>query len=147
MAKNGNIHPTRIFNKPEELLKAWNEYKKERDKEAKEWETVNYVGKDGKRVVDYPKMPYLIDGFLTWFYEKNNQFIHQYIKNKDNLYDDFVPIVTHMKTERNNSIKTGTLLGKYNASMGNRIVGLADTTKTEVSVNSNIPDIMDRGNQ
>lgn len=131
------MHPTRIFKTPDELLKAWEEYKQHRDIEATKWAKVQYVGKDGNRVTDNPPMPYDLDGFVSWYYVKYKQYIHQYFKQPDNYEPEFLPIVTHIIAERNDSIKTGTLLGFYNASMGNRIVGLADKTDN-VNTNTNI---------
>lgn len=140
------MHPTRIFKKAEELLNAWNEYKIERDKEAKKWAKVQYVGRDGNRVEDYPPMPYDLDGFVSWYYNKYGRFIHQYFKDTDKYEPEFLPIVTHIISERNTSIKTGTLLGFYNASMGNRIVGLTEKseTKTEHSgtLNANFGNVI-----
>ena len=132
------MHPTRIFKKPEELGRVWEEYKEDMDKEALKWTKVQYVGKDGERVTDNPPMPYDMDGFAAWHKNKYNKVIHQYIENQNGLYDDFVGIVTHMKTERNANIKTGVLLGFFNASMGNRIVGLAERNETNVNANVNI---------
>lgn len=131
------MHPTRIFKKAEDLLKAWNEYKSERDAEAKKWAKIQYVGKDGRRVEDYPPMPYDLDGFCSWYYNKKGHYIHQYFKNTKAYEDDFLPIVTHIISERDASIKTGTLLGFYNASMGNRIVGLSEKTDNK-NENTNI---------
>jgi hypothetical protein len=50
-------------------------------------------------------------------------------------------IVTHIYAERNDNIKTGTLLGFFNSNMGNRIVGLAEQTKSDVTANVNILNI------
>jgi len=124
-------HPTRIFNTPDELNKAWDEYKAYVDGLSSKWAKVQYVGRDGERVTDNPPMPYLEDGFFVWYKNKYGKTIHQYFDNKDGLYDDFVGIVTHIKGERNDNVKTGTLLGFFNASMGNRIAGLADRTETK----------------
>ena len=145
MAKNGNIHPTRIFETPEDLLKAWEEYKVFKDSQASKWAKVQYVGREGERRTDNPPMPYDIDGFKSWYYNNNGKFIHQYFKNKDGYYDDFVPIVTHIKDERNDNIKTGTLLGFFNASMGNRIAELVDKKETEIKGGLNIPNLPDIG--
>lgn len=138
MPKNGNIHPTRIFKTPDELLDAWNEYKQFKDNEAKKWAKIQYVGKDGLRVEDLPPMPYDIDGFFAWYKNTYGKTIHQYFDNPNGVYDDFMGIVTHIIAERNDNIKTGTLLGFFNASMGNRIAGLTDktenTNKTEVKI-------------
>lgn len=136
MAKNGNIHPTRIFKTPEELAKAWNKYKASKDEEAKKWGKVQYVGRNGDKVIDYPPMPYDLDGFFAWYKNKYGSFIHQYFENKGGYYDEFVGIVTHIIAERNDNIKTGTLLGFFNSSMGIRITGLTDKqeVKTEGKV-------------
>jgi hypothetical protein len=61
------MHPTRIFKTPEELEKAWEDYKKFTTQEAKKWPKVQYVGKDGYRVEDYPMLPISTDGFIVWF--------------------------------------------------------------------------------
>ena len=132
------MHKTRTYKHPEELLDKWEEYKRDTDKEAVKWAKIQYVGKDGERVTDNPPMPYDMDGFESWHHSKYNKYVHQYIENQDGLYDDFMGIVTHMKTERNANIKTGVLLGFFNASMGNRIVGLAERNETSVSANVNI---------
>lgn len=125
------MHPTRIFKTPEDLLKAWGEYKEDRDKEAKKWAKIQYVGRDGNRVEDYPPMPYDLDGFVAWYKIKYGKTIHQYFERTGEYEPEFLGIVTHIIAERNDSIKTGTLLGFYNASMGNRIVGLADKTENK----------------
>ena len=52
MAKNGNIHPTRIFRSPDELELAWQAYKDHLIEEAHKWPKVQYVGKEGERVED-----------------------------------------------------------------------------------------------
>ena len=136
------MHPTRIFKTGTELLKAWNDYKADRDAESKKWVKVQYVGKDGDRVEDAPPMPYDIDGFYSWYFNKYGKHIHQYFERTDEYGDDFLGIVTHIRAERNDNIKTGTLLGFFNASMGNRIAGLADKTENiNINHNTNILNI------
>jgi hypothetical protein len=125
------MHPTRIFKTPEDLLKSWEEYKSDRDNQASKWEKVQYVGKDGERVTDKPPMPYDLDGFVSWYKNKYGHYIHQYFKRTEEYSEDFLPIVTHILSERNDNIKTGTLLGFFNSSMGNRIVGLAEKTENK----------------
>ena len=53
------MHPTRIFKTPEELEKVWNEYKEDLKQKEQDWQKVQYVGKDGDRVTDPVKLPYL----------------------------------------------------------------------------------------
>lgn len=140
-------HPTRIFRTPDDLLKAWEEYKAHRDSEAKKWAKVQYVGRDGERVTDFPPMPYDLDGFFAWYKNTKGKFIHQYFDGTYDYGDEFLGIVTHIEAERNDNVKTGTLLGFFNASMGNRIVGLADKKQTEHSGSLNIPQVPDIGNR
>lgn len=134
-------HPTRIFKTPEELLSAWNEYKAHRDAEAKKWAKIQYVGKDGDRVEDNPPMPYDLDGFVAWYKNKHGRYIHQYFDGTYDYGSEFLVIVTHIKAERNDNIKTGTLLGFFNSSMGNRIVGLADKQESTTTHNVSILNI------
>ena len=136
-------HPSRIFKTPDELLKAWNDYKAWRDSSAKKWEKVQYVGKDGVRVTDAPPMPYDIDGFYVWFHDNYGMFIHHYFDNKDGYYADFGGIVTRIKAERDDNVKTGSLLGFFNASMGNRITGLTDKQQHEITAEPRIFNVGD----
>ena len=92
-------------------------------------------------------MPYDIDGFFAWYYNEHGRFIHQYFDGTYNYGDEFLGIVTHITAERNDSIKTGTLLGHFNASMGNRIVGLTDKKETTLKGSINIPNLPDIGNR
>lgn len=125
------MHPTRIFKSPDELAKAWSEYKDSLTDEAKQWPKVQYVGKDGLRVEDYPKMPLTLEGFEVWCYEHYG-CVGQYFDNKDGLYGDFVAICSRIKREiRADQIKGG-LLGAYNASITQRLNGLKEQTDTTV---------------
>ena len=67
MAKNGNIHPTRIFQTPDDLEKAWEEFKLDVEKQSNEWLKVQYVGKDAERVADGQKVPLTMEGFERFF--------------------------------------------------------------------------------
>lgn len=135
MAKynKGGIHPTRIFKKPEELLKVWNQYKEYLKEQAKNWPKVQYVGRDGKRVEDFSVMPLTIDGFCSWYFEKFGKHIHQYLENKDGVYDDFVGISTHIRMDRNSNLLIGGLLGVYNSNLTGRITGVVDKQEMKVT--------------
>jgi hypothetical protein len=60
MEKQKKPHPTRIFKTSEELLKVWNEYKEDVEEQECKWQKVQYVGKDGERVSDPVKIPYIV---------------------------------------------------------------------------------------
>lgn len=130
MGKQKPMHPTRIFKKPEELQKAWGGYKEHLKSEAKKWLKVQYVGKEGERVTDAQKVPYTMEGFEIYCID-NYGYVEQYFKNKEGLYDDFVPICSRIKQEIRNDQITGGLLGFYNPSITQRLNGLTDKQELE----------------
>lgn len=129
MASNGSIHPTRIFKSPDDLEKAWNEYKDSLIAEAENWKKVQYVGKEGERKADAQKLPLTFDGFSIYC-RKHYGNVHQYFEQKDGYYQEFVEICRAIKEEIRNDQITGGLLGFYNPSITQRLNNL--TEKTEV---------------
>lgn len=132
------MHPTRIFKTPEDLEKAFEEYKESLKIEAEEWVKVQYVGKEGMRMTDALKLPYTFEGFEL-FCKKKYGYVHQYFENKDNCYNDFVGICSYIKKEIRNNQITGGLLGVYNPSITQRLNSLVD--KQEHSGELNIKQI------
>lgn len=130
MAKNGNIHPTRTFHDPEDLYNCFEMYKLWVRNEAKNWPKVQYVGKNGERVEDYPVLPLLRSGFTSWAYRNGFGFIHQYLDNKDGYYDEFVATSVQILDEIKSQQVTGGMLKHFDASLTARLNGL--TEKTEV---------------
>jgi hypothetical protein len=128
---NNNIHPTRIFKTDIELLDSWDQYKKYLIDEAKKWPKIQYVGKDGQRVEDYPVLPYSLDGFQVWYYNEYKKYIHQYFENKDGYYDEFVGICSHIRKEIRSQQITGGMLGMFNPSITQRLNNLVEKTDTK----------------
>jgi hypothetical protein len=122
------MHPTRIFKSPEELLKAWNEYKENLKEQANEWLKVQYVGKEGERVTDPQKVPMTLEGFKR-FCRENYGEAHHYFVNSDNLYEDFSTICSRIKDEIRENQIIGGLLGFYNPSITQRLNGLTEKTE------------------
>lgn len=133
MAKNGNIHPTRIFKTPEDLLKAWEAFKLDVEKQSNEWLKVQYVGKEGNRVTDGQKVPLTIAGFKAFCYTAGYGSVWQYLENKDGYYDDFVEMSTRIKEESLADLSIGGLLGFYKENLTSRIAGYADKKEVENS--------------
>lgn len=133
------MHPTRIFKTPDELEKAFEEYKESLKEEAKQWLKVQYVGKDGERVTDKLKLPYTQDGFEVWC-KKNYGYVHQYFDNKENLYNDFVAICSYIKKEIRDNQITGGLLNVFNPSITQRLNGLTDKSEMTVKEQPLFPD-------
>ena len=125
MAKNGNIHPTRIFRSPDELEIAWSAYLSHLEQEAIKWPKIQYVGREGQRMEDYPKLPYTFDGFCVFCY-KNYGVVQQYFENQGGLYGDFIGICSHIKQEIRECQVTGGLLGVFNASITQRLNNLVE---------------------
>lgn len=128
-------HPSRIFKTPNDLLEAWRRYKKSLLAKALEWPKIQYVGKDGTRVEDYPVLPITQEGFEVWYLDTYGHYIHQYFKNADGYYDDFLPICSYIEKDRRTQQITGGMLGHFNASITQRLNGLTETTKTELTGN------------
>lgn len=142
MANKKYIHPTRIFKTPEELLAAWKEYKQFLKDEALNWPKVQYVGKDGRRVEDYPVLPLTQEGFETWYFEKYGKFIDQYFKNKKGYYEEFIPICSHIMKERRAQQITGGMLGMFNPSITNRLNDLKESTDVNLKAEQPLfPDV------
>lgn len=135
MAKNGNIHPTRIFKTPEDLLETWNDYKEDLEKQSKEWLKIDYVGKDGEKKETPQKVPMTLEGFKR-FCRENKGEVQHYFDNSEGYYDDFCVICSRIKEEIRENQIVGGLLGFYNPSITQRLNGLAD--KQERSTTANV---------
>lgn len=118
-------HPTRIFNNELELSKAFEEYKEDLKIQALNWPKVQYVGKDGSRVEDYPVLPYTLEGFYI-FTRKHYGCVKQYFTNTANMFDDFLAICSHIREEVRNQQISGGLMGFYNPSITQRLNGLKE---------------------
>ncbi len=127
------MHPTRIFKEPEELEKAWKEYKEHLKIEATNWPKVQYVGKDGDRKEDYPVLPYTMEGFSVYCYERHG-VIREYFLNRGNYYDDFNTICAHIKEEIRHHQITGGLLGQFNPSITQRLNNLVEKTENRIEI-------------
>lgn len=134
------MHPTRIFKTAQELFDAWENYRKHLLTKALEWPKIQYVGKEGMRVEDYPKLPLTMDGFEVYCFQ-NYGCVNQYFDNKQGYYDDFVTICSHIKRQIREDQITGGLLGNYNASITQRLNGLTDKTENTNTHNVNILNI------
>ena len=130
MAKNGNIHPTRIFKKPQELKKVFEEYKKDLKEREKEWLKIQYVGKEGSRVTDSVKLPLTYEGLKRYCYDTKIGSVEQYFINKDDLYNDFVVVCRAIKNEIRENQIIGGMNGFFNPSITQRLNGLKEQTET-----------------
>ena len=123
---NGNVHPRRIFKTPEELFSVWLTYKEHLKTEALEWPKIQYVGKDGVRVEDYPVLPLTLEGFYVYCFD-NHGCVKEYFMNRLGYYDEFTTICTRIKDEIRKQQITGGLIGAYNSSLTARLNGLNES--------------------
>jgi hypothetical protein len=144
MGKNGNIHPTRIFKSPDELLKAWEGYKEYVKEQENDWKKIQYVGKDGLKVEDVVKVPYTMSGFEVYCF-KNHGTVHHYFDNKDDYFGDFGVICRAIKQEIREHQIIGGMNGFFNPSITQRLNGLADKQEREISGGLSIPQVPDIG--
>jgi hypothetical protein len=134
------MHPTRIFKTPEALEKVWIDYKKDLSHQASKWEKVQYVGKDGERREDYPKLPLTLDGFEVYCYEHYG-CVGQYFDNQKSNFNDFIAICSRIKKEIRADQITGGMLGFYNTSITQRLNNLKEQTDNINHNNINILNI------
>jgi len=130
-------HPTRIFKRPEDLLKAWELFKADLKVQAKEWVRVQYVGKDGDRVAEPTKVPYTLEGFKRFCRGKYGE-VEQYFTNQDDYYKDFIGICHAIKEEIRENQIIGGLLGFHNPSITQRLNGLVDKSEQNVKLEQSI---------
>jgi len=91
----------------------------------------DYVGKDGTEVRKPLERPLTMEGFKNYCYNIVG-CIHQYLVNQDDLYNDYMTICSRIKeTIRQDQIEGG-MVGQYNASITQRLNGLADRQQHEV---------------
>lgn len=144
MAKNGNIHPTRIFKTPEDLYEAFEKYKK--------WAKANpfiikdWVGKDANEVYREKERCLSVDGFEVYCY-KHYGCVSQYFDNKDGYYNDFVAICSRIRREVRADQIEGGMAMIYNASITQRLNGLVEKTESNITGTLNIPKVPDIGNR
>lgn len=133
------MHPTRIFERPEQLEKAFEEYKEDLVNQSKEWLKVQYVGKDGYRAADPMKVPMTMEGFKRYC-RKNYGDVVQYFSNTDNYYNDFTSICSQIKDEIRENQIVGGMLGVFNVSITQRLNGLVEKQETIIKEQPLFPD-------
>lgn len=118
----------RNIDSPETMLKLWEAYKAEVDAKP----DIQQIA-TGKGVFDIKvKRPYLRQGFQAYCFRNGYGVIEQYIKNQDNLYAEFIPVVTHIRSEWEGDQIEGSLTGRYKApNLVARLNGLTDKQETE----------------
>tara|TARA_R110000850_G_scaffold207601_1_gene333781 strand:+ start:266 stop:676 length:411 start_codon:yes stop_codon:yes gene_type:complete len=92
---------------------------------------VEYVGKDGERVDTPLVTPLTVDGFENFVYDKRGFSIHDYMYSTEDRYKRFSTIRSRVKSVVRQDQIEGGMVGQYNASITQRLNGLADKTETK----------------
>jgi len=114
-----NAGRPKAFKSPEELYSYFKEYKEQ----VKENPILvhDFVGKEG---------PLIMEGFECFLFEKGIiSDLSHYFSNRNNGYDEYVAICSHIRKEiRADQIKGG-MAGIYNASITQRLNGLVEKSE------------------
>jgi hypothetical protein len=91
----------------------------------------DYVGKDGTEVRKPLERPLTMEGFKCYVWDVEGFTVEQYFTNQDGAYTDYLGICSRIKeTIRRDQIEGG-MVGQYNASITQRLNGLAEKTQNE----------------
>lgn len=119
---------------PEILLEFFNEYKKEVKLNPRTKHV--FVGKDAVSEREELERPLTMDGFEIYCFDKGYiNDLGDYFSNKNDKYSEYSTICSHIKKNIRKDQIEGGMVGQYNASITQRLNGLAEqsevTQKTE----------------
>jgi hypothetical protein len=115
-----------VFKEPEEMLEMWEAYKAKIDSNP---DRIEQATPKGEVVVLSVRKPYLRVGFEAFVFRQKGHGIRQYIDNNNKLYDKFIGVVSHIRSEWEEDQISGTLTGRYKApNLVARLNGLVDKT-------------------
>jgi len=139
-------HP-KNFPTPNGLQKVWNDYKAVVDSDPHLEEVLTVKGD----IVTIKKhRPYTRQGFEAYCFNNKYGHVCQYLKNQDGLYDKYIPVVTHIKNEREDNQISGTLSGRFKApNLVARIneIGDLQSTTTKVQIEGISTEELEKGLQ
>lgn len=122
-----------------DMFKAYKSYVKENPR-------YKYVmnQRSGDMVAEPLEVPLTLEGFEIYVLNKYGFHIEQYFKNQDKLYEDFIPICTHIRKEIRRDQIEGGMVGQYNASITQRLNGLTEKVEnTIVTEQPLFPDVQE----
>jgi hypothetical protein len=110
---------------PEKLLQLFDEYKA--------WVKENpflvhdFVGKDAVEVYKQKQRPITWQGFEGYLSERRIiSQLKDYERNTNGSYENYLPIISHIKAQTSANIIDGAMSGVYNANLAARLQGLVD---------------------
>jgi hypothetical protein len=114
---------------PEKMWQLFETYRK--DVKENPRFVFDYVGKDGTEVRKPLERPLTMEGFKCYVWDVEGFTVEQYFTNQDGAYTEYLGICSRIKeTIRRDQIEGG-MVGQYNASITQRLNGLAEKTQNE----------------
>ena len=120
---------TKYIETPEKMWELFEAYRKEVKSNPRTKHV--FVGKDGASESEKLERPLTFEGFKEFCYEVIG-CVEQYFTNQDDGYTDYLGICSRIKNAIRRDQIEGGMVGQYNASITQRLNGLAD--KQEHSV-------------
>lgn len=115
--------PERLF----ELFNEYREYTKSRPITVKDW-----VGKDAVQVDREKERPLTIEGFENYLFEKGIiNDLGDYFSNKNNAYEGFSTICSHIRRIVRQDHIEGGMAGIYNPSITQRLNNIVEKQEVE----------------
>ena len=102
---------------------------------------VEYVGKDGEKVLTPLETPITFEGFECYLADEGViRDLGDYAKNKDGNYTDYSPIITRIRQNCFVHNFKGASVGIFNANIIAKKLGLIEKQQTEIKASvTNIP--------
>jgi hypothetical protein len=95
----------------------------------------DWVGKDATDVFREKERPFTIEGFECWLADNDIiEDLGDYLKNKDNRYEEYAPICSYIKKYTRKDQIEGGMAGIYNPSITQRLNNLVEKTQNDVKV-------------
>jgi len=139
---------TKKIETPEKMWELFLAYKKEvKDNPiiVKDW-----VGKDADTVYREKEKPLTMVGFECFVCD-NTEITYpdltDYFENKDNRFENYLPISSRIRAEIKNDQLSGGMTMIYSQNLTARLNGLVDKKETELKGGLNIPNLPDIGNR
>lgn len=123
---------------PEILMQLFEEYRHEVKSNPRRKHV--FVGKDGNSDFELLERPLTFEGFSIYCFNKIGSIKH-YFENRDNSYNEYVHICSHIKEIIRRDQIEGGMVGQYNPSITQRLNGLKEQSESTVSTSINILNI------
>lgn len=125
---------------PEQMYEMFTAYKSNVKENPRNKYVMNQ--RTGDMIPEPLERPLTLEGFEIYVHNKFSFHIEQYFKNQDKLYQDFIPICSHIRKEIRRDQIEGGMVGQYNASITQRLNGLTERVEsTIISEQPLFPDV------